>query len=64
MDRKLIAILVGDVVGYSRLVGSNETKAIENLQACFKFVRECVADHGGNIFNSAGDSILAELKMF
>ena len=62
MDRKLIAILVGDVVGYSRLVGSNETKTIENLQACFSFVRECVADHGGNIFNSAGDSILAEFS--
>ncbi len=62
MDRKLIAILVGDVVGYSRLVGSNETKAIETLKACFQFVRECVSDHSGNIFNSAGDSILAEFS--
>ena len=60
MDRKLIAILVGDVVGFSRLVSTNETKALENLKACFGFVRECIEDHGGSIFHSAGDSVLAE----
>ncbi len=60
MDRKLIAILVGDIVGYSRLVSTNETKALQNLEACFRFVRECIEDHNGSIFNSAGDSVLAE----
>lgn len=60
MERKLIAIMVGDVVGYSRLVGSNETRTIENLKSCFAFIGECVNDHRGRIFNSAGDSVLAE----
>ena len=60
MERKLIAIMVGDVVGYSRLAGAYERETIEGLQACFDFIRECVSDHRGKIFNTAGDSVLAE----
>ncbi len=60
MERKLIAIMVGDVVGYSRLAGAYESETIEGLKACFDFIRECVSDHRGKIFNTAGDSVLAE----
>ena len=60
MERKLVAILAGDVVGYSRLMNAHESETVENLQACFEFIRECVDDHGGRAFNSAGDSLLSE----
>ena len=60
MERKLVAILAGDVVGYSRLMSAHESETVENLQACFEFVRECVGDNGGRAFNSAGDSLLSE----
>ena len=60
MERKLVAILAGDVVGYSRLMNAHESETVENLQACFEFIRECVGDHGGRAFNSAGDSLLSE----
>ena len=62
MERKLIAILVGDVVDYSRLVGSRESVTIESLNACFAFINDCVSDHGGKVFSTAGDSVLAEFS--
>ena len=60
MERKLVAILAGDVVGYSRLMNAHESETVENVQACFEYIRECVIDHGGRAFNSAGDSLLSE----
>jgi len=60
MQRKLIAILVGDIVGYSRLVGADEGATVEALRSCLEFVDECVSTHGGRTFNSAGDSVLCE----
>ena len=60
MERKLVAILAGDVVGYSRLMNAHESETVENLQACFEYIRECIDDYGGRPFNSAGDSLLSE----
>ena len=60
MERKLVVILAGDVVGYSRLMSAHESETVENLQACFEYIRECVSDNGGRAFNSAGDSLLSE----
>lgn len=60
MERKLVAIMACDIVGYSRLVSHRESDTIEGVQACFEYIRECVGDHAGRAFNSAGDSLLAE----
>ncbi len=60
MKRKIAAILAADVVGYSRLVVENETRALEHLLACREIFRDFVERGGGRIFNTAGDAVLAE----
>lgn len=59
-ERKLAAILAADVEGYSRLMHADEERTLRTLKAHRKIVADLiVADHG-EIFGSAGDSILAE----
>ncbi len=59
-ERKLLAILVADVVGYSRLMGEDDEATVEALTACRKIFSETVGRHGGRVVNAPGDSILAE----
>jgi len=60
MERKLAAILAADVVGYSRLMGSDEDGTLEALRSHREVVDALVAGHRGRVFNSAGDSVVAE----
>lgn len=59
--RRLAAILVADVVGYSRLMQQNETATLTTLKARRREVIDpLVARHEGRVFNVAGDGVLAE----
>ena len=58
--RKLAAILAADVVGFSKLMGENEDRALKNLKACRKITDDSITSNHGRIFGSAGDSIIAE----
>ena len=58
--RKLAAILAGDVVGFSKLMGENEDRTLRNLKACRSLTDESIATYHGRIFGSAGDSVIAE----
>jgi adenylate cyclase len=61
MERKLTAILVADVVGFSRLVGRNETKTIADLKAHRDdFIDPNIAEHGGHLVKTTGDGLLVE----
>ena len=60
MKRKLVAILAGDVAGYSRLMGQNEDLAIQNWTAYRDYIDDVVGDHQGRLFNTAGDSLVFE----
>ncbi len=60
MERRLAAILAADAVGYSRLMGRDEEAALAALTACRAVIDPLVARHGGRIFGSAGDSVVAE----
>ena len=61
VERRLAAILVADVVGYSRLVGADEEGTIARLMALRgELIDPCVAGHNGRIVKSAGDGILVE----
>ncbi len=60
MRRKLAVILAADVAAYSRLVAEDEDDALRRLNAGLNLFRELVAHHGGRIFNTAGDAVLAE----
>ena len=59
--RRLAAILAADVVGYSRLMGRDESGTLAALKLRFKQVVEpLIARHDGRIFKVAGDSVLVE----
>jgi class 3 adenylate cyclase len=60
LERKLVAILAADVEGYSRLMEIDEEGTLATLSAHRAITDELIAHHGGRIFNTAGDSVLAE----
>ena len=60
MERKLTTILAADLAGYSRLVGEAEEQTLSLLRVCREIVNGLIAGHGGRIFGSAGDSVMAE----
>jgi adenylate cyclase len=59
--RRLAAILVADVAGYSRLMGADEEGTHERLKALrHELVDPKIAEHHGRIVKSTGDGLLAE----
>src|SRR5215468_7797897 len=61
MERRLAAILVADVVGYSRLMEQDEAGTFERLRAHRKELFEPeIEKHHGRIFKLMGDGLLAE----
>ncbi len=60
IKRKLATILAADVAGYSRLMSENEEDTLRALGASRAVFDRLVANHDGRIFNTAGDSIVAE----
>ena len=60
MKRKLATIMVADIVGFSRLAATNEDWTIRTLGEFRRVVDEIIARHDGRIFNTGGDSVLAE----
>jgi len=61
-ERRFSAILMADVVGYSRLMAQDVDSTIETLKGCRKIFADSAAGHGGWVVNTPGDSILAEFK--
>ena len=59
-QRRLATILAADVFGYSRLMAEDEEDALRTLKAHRSVVDRLIARHDGRIFNTAGDSVLAE----
>jgi len=59
-ERRLTAILAADVCDFSRMMGENEDRTIKNLRTCRELIEGSITSHKGNIFNTAGDSIVAE----
>ena len=60
MQRRLAAIMVADVVGYSAMMEKAEERTAEWLLKCEAIVSERVTSLSGRIFNTAGDATLAE----
>ncbi len=59
-DRRLAAIMATDVVGYSKLMQSDEAGALAALAAIREATQNQIKQHRGRIANTAGDSVLAE----
>jgi adenylate cyclase len=60
IERKLAAIFAADIAGYSRLMARDEVGTLARLKACRVIVDELIASHRGRIFNTAGDSVVAD----
>ena len=60
IDRKIAVIFASDVVGYSKHMEADESGTIKSLRACEKILTELFAKHKGRLFNTGGDSFLAE----
>ena len=59
MNRRLTAIAVADVVGYSRLMAQDEAGTLAALKARRKLIVEpTVREHGGRIVKVMGDGVL------
>jgi len=60
-QRRLAAILVADVVGYSKLVGSDKAGTLARLQMLRSDIIEpAIAKHAGRLFKAVGDGFLVE----
>ncbi|MEM9061581.1 MAG: adenylate/guanylate cyclase domain-containing protein [Pseudomonadota bacterium] len=61
IERRLAAILMADVVGYSRLMGQDEAATLLALQESrFAVTDPTIGSHHGRIIKLMGDGILAE----
>ena len=61
--RKLAAILCSDVVGYSRLAGTDEDRILARLRALRSdLIDPTVAAHNGRVFKRTGDGALIEFR--
>ena len=59
-QRKLMAILSADVVGYSRLMGDDEEATVGTLGAYRKVFTSKIKKHRGRVVDAKGDALLAE----
>jgi TolB-like protein/class 3 adenylate cyclase/Flp pilus assembly protein TadD len=61
VQRRLAAILAADVVGYSRLMGEDETGTLSALkQHRAALIDQTIAEHRGRIVKLMGDGVLVE----
>ena len=60
VERKLAAIFAADVEGYSRLMGQDEVGTLRTLTAYRVIIDPLIASRRGRIFNTAGDSLVAD----
>ena len=61
--RKIAAILVSDVVGYSRLAGADEDRALARLRAIRSdLIDPIIAVHHGRVVKRTGDGAIVEFR--
>jgi class 3 adenylate cyclase/tetratricopeptide (TPR) repeat protein len=61
VSRRLVAVVVADVVGYSRLMERDEAGTHQRLRALSaELIRPKTAEHGGRIVKTTGDGMLLE----
>jgi adenylate cyclase len=61
--RKIAAILVADVVGYSRLAGADEDRTLSRLRGLRSdLIEPAIAAHHGRIVKRTGDGLIIEFR--
>ena len=62
VQRKFATILATDCVSFSKHMAENEEGTLSSLNSCRSIIDEYIEKHGGRIFHTAGDSVLAEFN--
>ena len=62
VNRRLATILATDCVGFSKFMEADEEGTLLSLKACREIIDNLIEEHGGRIFHTAGDSVLAEFN--
>lgn len=62
VNRQFVSVLAADCVEFSKHMLDNEDQTLESLKSCRSIIDGYIKDHGGRIFHTAGDSVLAEFK--
>jgi LysR family glycine cleavage system transcriptional activator len=60
MERRLAVILAVDVVGFSHLMEMDEARTHRALRSSQSAIEAEIAKHGGRVFGTAGDALMAE----
>ena len=62
IERKIAVIFATDVVGYSKHMEADENETIHSLRACEEILQKLFTKYDGRLFNTGGDSFLAEFS--
>ena len=63
VTRKLAAILVADIVGFSRLAGADEDRILARLRALRSdLIDPAISVHNGRVVKRTGDGVLVEFR--
>jgi class 3 adenylate cyclase/TolB-like protein len=60
IQRKIAVIFIADAVGYSQHMKRDEDETVKSFRSCKQILDRLFEEHDGRVFNTAGDSILAE----
>ena len=60
VTRKLAAILIADIVGFSRHMERDDGTFARLREICERVVDPKIAEHGGRVVKTAGDGMLLE----
>ncbi len=60
--RKLSAVFMADVVGYSRLMGEDEAATLQTLNIYHGVMETLIRQHRGRVVDAPGDAVLAEFN--
>jgi TolB-like protein/class 3 adenylate cyclase len=61
-ERRLAAIVVADVVGYSRMMAGDEDGTLSALQAHLNIIEPVILNSGGRVVKRTGDGMLVEFS--
>ena len=63
VERRLVAIMIADVVGFSRLMGDDEPGTLQRMKALrHELLEPLLQAHRGRLVNFPGDSALCEFS--
>ena len=62
MERKLTTIICADVVGFSKMMESDEEGTLSILESCRSIIDPMTIEYGGRLFNTGGDSVLLDFS--